>query len=232
MKNFKFLIIKKRAIFAILLCIIAIGAFCGMYFPIKANATPKPVHTIVIDAGHGGRDGGAVGVSTGITESELNLTYAKALEQLCKEFGIKAVLTRNSMDGLYAPDAPNKKKSEMQKREQIINGSGGQLMISIHMNSFPTSSSKGAQVFYAKGSETGFKLAKSVQMSISQSFESARNYVTVGDYYVLNCAAIPAILVECGFLSNPEEEKLLVSKEYCKSFCYSILAGVLSFFEM
>ena len=105
-------------------------------------------------------------------------------------------------------------------------------MISIHMNAFPLSSSSGAQVFYAKGSGLGFELAKSVQTSLSQSFESARDYVSIGDYFVLNYSEIPACLVECGFLSNPEEERLLQTEQYRKSFCYSLLYGIINFFDM
>lgn len=228
----KFLTIKKKAIISVLLCILCVGAFCAAYFPIKANTTPKSIHTIVIDAGHGGRDGGTVGVNSKVSESELNLTYAKKLASLCEQFGLKAVLTRKDMNGLYDENAQNKKKSEMERRKKIINESGADVMISIHMNSFPLPSCKGAQVFYAKGSDSGFNLAKSVQTNISGSFDSARDYVTVGDYFVLNTASMPAILVECGFLSNPEEEKLLVSEDYCEKFCYCILAGIISYFEM
>ena len=120
----------------------------------------------------------------------------------------------------------------MEKRRQIINDSGADVMVSIHMNSFPLESSEGAHIFYAKGSEQGFDLAKSVQTSVCANFENARKYVTVGDYYVLNFSEMPSILIECGFLSNPTEEKLLQSEEYCEKFCYSVLAGVLSYFEM
>lgn len=201
-------------------------------FAINKTSLPKPQYSIVIDAGHGGRDGGAVGKQTGITESELNLKYAKKLEKICEEFGFKVTMTRNDMNGLYDESAPNKKRSEMEKRKQIINNSGADLMISLHMNSFPLESGEGAQVFYAKGSEEGFNLAKGVQMSICQSFESARGYVTVGDYFVLNYSNIPSILIECGFLSNPREELLLSNDEYCEKFCYSIFAGILSYFQM
>ena len=228
----KFLMIKKRTIFAVILCIIAIGVFCGAYFPIKTNTTPKSSHVIVIDAGHGGRDGGTTGVASGISESELNLAYAKKLAGLCEQFGMKTVLTRKDMKGLYDENASNKKKSEMERRKKIINESGAEVMVSIHMNSFPLSSCKGAQVFYAKGSDGGFNLAKSVQTNICKSFSSARNYVSVGDYFVINTAQMPAILIECGFLSNPEEEKLLVNDDYCEKFCYSILAGIISYLEM
>ncbi len=228
----KFLTIKKKTIIAIFLCFLCVGVFCGAFYSVKAAAIPKYKHSIVIDVGHGGRDGGAIGVSTGVTESELNLTYAKKLAELAGDFGIKATLTRNDMKGLYDENASNKKKSEMERRKQIINGSGADLMVSIHMNSFPLPSCEGAAVFYAKGSESGFDLAKSVQLNICKSFSSARDYVSVGDYYVINTAKMPAILIECGFLSSPKEEKLLVSEKYCEKFCYSILAGIISYFEM
>ena len=198
---------------------------------ITTSSSPKPQYTIVIDAGHGGRDGGTVGKTTGITESELNLQYAYCLKKLCEEFGIGVVLTRKDMNGLYDENASNKKKSEMEKRKDIINNSGADLMISLHMNAFPLSSSEGAQVFYAKGSESGFNLAKSVQEAICQSFENARDYVSVGDYFVLNYSTIPAVLVECGFLSNPSEERNLQDEEYRERFCYCLLMGILSFFK-
>ncbi len=226
-----FLTIKKKAIVATLLCFLIIGVASATYFTVHASVMPKYSHTIVIDAGHGGRDGGASG-ATGITESELNLTYAKKLAKLCSDFGIKAVLTRKDMNGLYDENAKNKKKSEMEKRRKIINSSGADVMVSIHMNSFPLSSSEGAQIFYAKGSDNGFNLAKSVQTSVCQSFKSARDYVSVGDYYVINTAKMPAILIECGFLSNPNEERLLISDDYCEKFCYSVLAGIISYFQM
>ncbi len=228
----KFLTIKKRTLCVILVSIILICSVVGACFAVKATASPKPEYSIVIDAGHGGRDGGAVGKTTGISESVLNLQYALCLKEACEQFGFDVVLTRSTMDGLYDESASNKKKSEMEKRKNIINNSNADLVISLHMNSFPLSSSEGAQVFYAKGSEQGFNLAKSIQNSLSKSFESARDYVTVGDYFVLNYSNIPAILVECGFLSNPEEEKLLQTEEYRKNFCYSILAGVINYFEM
>ena len=228
----KFLTIKRRTLCIVLVGVILICSVVGACFAVKATASPKPEYSIVIDAGHGGRDGGAVGVNTGVTESELNLMYAKELEKLCEEFGIGVTMTRSDMNGLYDESAPNKKKSEMERRKNIINSSGADLMVSLHMNSFPLPSGKGAQVFYASGSEQGFDLAKSVQTSICQNFDSARNYVSVGDYFVLNYSEMPAVLVECGFLSNPEEENLLQTEEYCEKFCYSILAGILGYFEM
>ena len=226
----KFLIIKKKTISIVMAIIIALASMITLSI-ITTSSSPKPEYTIVIDAGHGGRDGGTVGKTTGISESELNLQYAYCLKKLCEEFGIGVILTRKDMNGLYDENASNKKKSEMEKRKNIINNSGADLMISLHMNAFPLSSSEGAQVFYAKGSESGFNLAKSVQESICQSFENARDYVSVGDYFVLNYSTIPAVLVECGFLSNPSEERSLQDEEYRERFCYCLLMGILSFFK-
>lgn len=227
----KLLTIKKKTIVILLSVLMAFVSIISV-LAITTSSMPKPEYTIVIDAGHGGRDGGAIGKTTGITESELNLKYALTLKNLCEDFGIGVVMTRSDMNGLYDESASNKKKSEMEKRKKIINESGADLMVSIHMNSFPLSSSQGAYVFYANGSDKGFELAKSVQTSLCLSFETARKTVTVGDYFVLNYSNIPAILIECGFLSNPVEEIKLQDDEYCKNFCYSILAGIISYFQM
>lgn len=227
-----FLTIKKKTIVAILLCVLAIGAFCGAYFPIKANTTPKPLHTIVIDAGHGGIDGGAEGKISGITESQLNLEYALSLKEVCESFGFGVVLTRPDMNGLYQPDAPNKKRSEMEKRKQIIEDSNADIVISLHMNSFPLSSTRGTQVFYGKGNELGRALANSIQTSIIRDFPLSRKNSSVGDYFILNCHKKAGVLIECGFLSNPEEEKLLVQKDYREKMCYSILVGIIEYFQM
>ena len=226
-----FLTLKKRTII-LFVCLIIFFTSVVSFAVIKTSIMPKPEYCIVIDAGHGGRDGGAVGTSTGITESELNLKYALQLQSLCEDFDIGVVMTRSSMNGLYDENASNKKKSEMEKRKKIINESNADLMISIHMNSFPLPSLQGAYVFYAKGSDKAFELAKSVQNALCLSFETARKSVSVGDYFVLNNSNIPAILIECGFLSNPQEEIKLQNNEYCKNFCYSVLAGIISYFKM
>ena len=228
----KFLIVKKKTIIFAIIAIVIFSSCIATYFSVKPTSSPKPKYSIVIDAGHGGIDGGASGKTSGITESELNLRYAKQLEKLCLEVGIEVVMTRNDMNGLYDENASNKKKSEMERRKEIINSSGANCLVSIHMNSFPVESCNGAQIFYCKGSQEGFRFAKKVQEKVCENFSNARNYVTVGDYYVLNNASMPAILIECGFLTNTKEEKNLIDEKYCEKFCYSILAGIISYFEM
>lgn len=226
----KVLTLRKRTIL-IALCIILCVVGVVVYFTaIRSTFQPKPQYTIVIDAGHGGRDGGAVG-SSGVTESELNLEFSLKLKEMCEDYGFKVVLTRKDMNGLYSIFASNKKKSEMKKRQEIIEKAKPDVVVSIHMNSFSFSSS-GAQCFYASGNESGQALATSVQQALSTEIEHTGLAAKVGDFYVLNCTDYASVLVECGFLSNPEEERKLCDEEYQSNFCRTILYGILDYFEM
>ena len=226
----KFLTIKRRTLCVILVGAILICAVVGVCYAVRAASSPKAQYTIVIDAGHGGRDGGAVG-STGVTESELNLEFSLKLKELCEEYGFKVVLTRKDMNGLYSLFATNKKKSEMKKRQEIIEKAKPDVVVSIHMNSF-SSSSSGAQCFYASGNESGQVLATRVQQALSTEIEHTGVTAKVGDFYVLNCTDYASVLVECGFLSNPEEEQKLCDEEYQTNFCRTLLYGILDYFEM
>lgn len=194
-------------------------------------SSPKPEKTIVIDAGHGGVDGGSVGFS-GTKESDLNLIYAKKLENYLKQAGFKVVQTRTNKDGLYPTGTKNYKKDDMKKRKEIIEKNQADLVISIHMNSFPAASSKGAQVFFCKDNDGGQKLANSIQRQFVSTIKNARKNATTGDYYMVTCTDLPAVIVECGFLSNPDEEKLLLDNEHQNKLCYAILCGVLDFFSI
>lgn len=227
----KFLTIKKRTLCVILVGVVLICSVVGVCYVVRATSSPKPQYTIVIDAGHGGKDGGAVGKETDVTESYLNLQYSLVLKNLCEQYGFKVVLTRSDMNGLYSPFASNKKRSEMEKRKQIIEKTDPDLVVSIHMNSYPSSQTRGAQVFYADGSENGQALADKVQMVLSKNVEYAKKTAKVGDYYILNCTENPSILIECGFLSNPEEEVILQDENHMHDFCYNVLCGILLYFS-
>lgn len=226
----KFLTIKKAHCAILLVVLVAICSIVGVCYAVRAASSPKAVHTIVIDAGHGGRDGGAVG-SSGVTESELNLEFSLKLKEMCEDYGFKVVLTRKDMNGLYSIFASNKKKSEMKKRQEIIEKAKPDVVVSIHMNSFSFSSS-GAQCFYAKGNEAGEKLASSVQKALANEIDNTKLTAKVGDFYVLNCTDYASVLVECGFLSNPIEEQKLCDVEYQANFCRTLLYGILDYFEM
>lgn len=224
-------ILKKRKILYVLAIFVAIFIAFATGFAVKFASTPKPTYTIVIDAGHGGQDGGAVGKQTGITESALNLEYSLYLKELFEQFGFKVVLTRSDMGGLYSPFASNKKRDEMEKRRRIIEKERPDFVLSIHMNSYPMQSCRGAQVFYGTENSTGQNLAQKVQASLNTNIEYAKKMAKEGDYYIINAVDVPSILIECGFLSNIEEEIILQQKTYIHDFCYSVVCGVLQYYN-
>ena len=186
-------------------------------------------HTVVIDAGHGGIDGGSVGKTTGVIERDLNLEYAKTLSNLLNQFGIGTILTRKDKNGLYDNDATNLKRSDMKKRKEIIDNSNASLVVSIHMNSFPLKNCRGAQTFFNKVNEKGKILADNIQNQFVKDLPFAKDEASVGDYYITNCTNLPAVIVECGFISNPEEEVLLATSKYRNKVCYAILCGIIGF---
>lgn len=204
--------------------------FClvGTFFVAKSVSANKYLYTVVIDAGHGGIDGGSVGVS-GTVEKDINLQYAKTLEKMCKEFGFKVVMTRTSDGGLYSPFAVNKKKDDMKKRKEIILKSNPDVVVSIHMNSTTYTSSRGAQVFYDSKNENSKTLAESIQKQFQDKLINPRKTAQSGDFFITSCTNFPSVIVECGFLSNSEEEKLLLSTDYKSNVAYSILCGILAF---
>lgn len=228
----KFLTIKKHTLCVILVSVILICSVVGVYYAVGAASSPKALYTIVIDAGHGGRDGGAVGKTTETTESYLNLQFSLKLKSICEEYGFKVVLTRKDMNGIYSAFASNKKRSEMEKRMEIIESANPDLVVSIHMNSFSNSSARGAQVFYAENFPENEEFAQTVQDALNEKIPNAKKTAKSSDFYVINTTSKPSILVECGFLSNPEEERLLVSEEYQEDFCYVLFYGILSYFSV
>lgn len=224
-----YLIFSKKimALFLVFLVVLS----CFAFIPSIFATSPVGLLTVVIDAGHGGIDGGCVGTLEGSNERELNLIYANTLKKYLEEYGIRVVMTRTTTDGLYSSFSINRKKDDMAKRKQIIENSKADIIISIHMNSFPLKSSRGAHVFYNPNNEVSKKLGGSIQDSLYSSISYAKKEPGIGDYYILTCTNVPAVIVECGFLSNIEEEKLLLSKEYREKLCYSILCGIIKYLE-
>lgn len=222
-----FFVVKKKTLVYILIFVVAISSF--IFLPSVFASSPSGLLTIVVDAGHGGIDGGSVGFS-GTTERVINLDYAKTLKKYLENYGFKVVMTRENLDGLYPSYSTNKKKDDMIERKKIIENANADLVISIHMNSFPLQSCRGAQVFYNPESEISKSLATSIQNVFVSSLPNARQNIDVGDYYMLNCSNVPSVIVECGFISNIEEEKLLLNEEYREKLCYSILCGVVKYY--
>ena len=229
MKGFKSLIIKKKTLVAFLLCFVLLAGVVAGCFAVRVGNSPKTMYTIVIDAGHGGRDGGSVGVN-GTIEKEINLKYALALKDKLEDAGFKVVLTRKNDDGLYDENAKNKKLSDMNKRMNIIKESNPSLVISIHMNSFRSPEAKGANTYFREGDEASKNCADLIQRALSSYCGASSKLGKPGDYYMVKCSYYTSVLVECGFLSNPEEERLLNSKEYKDKVVYAIFAGIQLYF--
>jgi len=226
-----FVTIKKKFLIIGLACVVAALAVIGGFASVRAvssNNLPSNGMTVVIDAGHGGWDGGVTGVNTGIRESELNLAIARSLRHFFELHGYTVVMTRTTQEGLYgAAPQGSRKRTDMERRRVIIEDASPDLVISIHLNAFPVSSVRGAQVFFAFGACEGTRaVATSVQSSLIANLEATTRQAAAGDYFILDSTRYPAILVEGGFLSNPLDEALLVTAAYQERLAYAIFCGV------
>lgn len=193
----------------------------------RAAASPSDRFTVVIDAGHGGIDGGVSGITTGVKESELNLDIARKLKTKFDKSGAKTVMTRKTEAGLYGIYSKGFKRRDMQKRKQITLNAKADVFVSIHLNYYSSPLRRGAQVFYKIDEEKSKSLADIVQAELNGGKEYERDYTALaGDYYVLNEADCAAILCECGFLSNAEDEKLLLTDEYRTEIAEKIFNGI------
>ncbi len=227
-----FKIIKlKNLLIALALITASILCSVGIVAVVESKAIPRPKYTIVIDAGHGGRDDGSTGV-TGVKESDINLKIAKTLKVYLETLGIKVILTRADGNGLYDANATNFKASDMAKRIEIIDNAKADMVISIHCNSYKNSSESGAQAFYQEDDENGKKFAEDIQSQLINQLNGARDSANKGDFYILKESKTTAVLIECGFLSNPNEEKLLNSTNYQNKVAYAIMCGVVKYFEL
>lgn len=187
--------------------------------------------TIVLDPGHGGFDGGMTGKS-GVSEKVLNLIYAKKLAVLLEQEGYRTILTRNTEAGLYDADTNHKKAQDMQRRCAVIDAEQPLLTVSIHQNSYPQDSSvRGPQVFYYEHSAEGEKLAACIQNTMNEQLQIERPRMPKanGSYYILKRSSGITVLVEVGFLTNPQEELLLQQEAYQDRAVRAICDGIMDY---
>jgi len=193
----------------------------------------KDMPTVVIDPGHGGRDPGKVGVN-GALEKDINLAIALKLKNLLEQNDVRVIMTRTEDTGLYSENDSNKKKSDLDKRIDIINSSGALFAFSIHQNSFSQSGVKGAQVFYHSQSEQGRKLAEILQKQLIETIDDGnrRKAKSNTSYYLLKHTTCPLVIVECGYLSNHREAELLLDEEYQEKMAWAIHLGIMQWISM
>lgn len=196
------------------------------------DTTPSKNYTIVIDAGHGGSDPGSIGYKTKVRESDLNLRLSKMLEQKLELAGINVVMTRTTDKSLVEGSGRKWKRQDMEMRKKLIEKTRPNMVISIHQNSFTNHNLRGAQVFYDKTSEISKQIAESIQQEFVLNLDYGNKSTSPGDYFMLKCSAAPSVIVECGFLSNADEEQLLLKKEYQEKIINSIYVGIVKFLQI
>ncbi len=222
----------KKRIEVVMAVVLLIGAYFfareGAYMVDSLKAQTGKV-CIVVDAGHGGDDPGKIGINK-VKEKDINLKIAKELEKLLKKEGIKVVMTRTDDSGLYQKSSNNKKVEDMRKRCKIITEANPVFTVSVHQNSYPDESIKGAQVFYYGQSQEGKKLAEALQQTLVEQLDpqNHRKAKANESYYLLKKTPSPTVIVECGFLSNYEEAELLNTEEYQKKVAEAIKTGILN----
>ena len=231
-------IIKKTKIIAILLIISIIG-FIGSEIFEKSKASTMVSQSvgkvIIIDAGHGGEDSGAVGIN-GIYEKDLNLTIAMTIGEELKNRGYTVIYTRTEDKMLYLPEENIKgmrKISDLKNRCKLTEKYDDPIFVSIHMNSYGASKYSGLQVYYSDENESSRELATKIQNSVRKDLqpENKRQIKKGSSLYLLENARGTAVLIECGFLTNEKECEKLSEKEYQKRLSFSIICGIIEYIE-
>ena len=195
---------------------------------------PVSGKTVVIDAGHGKPDEGAQS-SRGTTEAETNLKIALKLQNLLEQSGSSVILTRSDENAIYDLDAKTlkqKKISDIHNRVKIGNESSADIFVSIHLNKIPQQQYDGWQTFYNAQNQDGQKLAVAIQNNLNKAIqkENTRVAKSIDNIYIVKHVEIPTTIVECGFLSNPDEEKKLLEDEYQNRLAWGIYNGIIDYF--
>ena len=228
---------SKKGTFFLLLSVAFLLCCCSLFIKKPAlsvfgirSATSSPQRpTILLDAGHGGRDPGKVSVQ-GVLEKDINLAIVMKIKQLLANHPVNVILTRKEDKDLSTTDT-NYKNSDLDNRIRLIQEASPVLAVSIHQNSYPDSSVIGAQCFYHKESEQSRQLASLLQQQIilTTSQTKIREIKNNESYYLLKYSPVTTAIVECGFLSSPEEEALLTNPDYQDKLAWAIHLGILQY---
>ena len=236
-----FIINKKRiqiVLSAILVSVLVFGVQLSVRqkqeLTVETTSTPTSDKTIVIDAGHGTPDEGAES-KNGTTEAEINLKIALKVQNLLEQTGCTVILTRSDENAIYDLDSKTlkqKKISDIKNRVKIGNQSSADIFVSIHLNKIPQQQYYGWQCFFNSKNENSKKLAEQLQENLNDSIqkENKRVAMRLDTVYIMKNVEIPISIVECGFLSNPEEEKQLQEDEYQNRLAWGIYNGITDYF--
>jgi N-acetylmuramoyl-L-alanine amidase len=220
-------------IFALLLAIYSLNMNMDTQASTTGTDTQK---TVVVDAGHGGEDPGKVSSYSDLKEKDLNLKIALKLGQLLENGGYKVILTRQEDKLVYSEGTTNiyeKRKQDLTRRKDIMDNSGADIVVSIHLNSFTESQYFGAQTFYPPNSPESLKLANSLQKTLKAQLDTENKRAPQekkDPIVILTDLKTPTTIVECGFLSNAQEERKLGTDEYQTKVAEAIKAGIDEYF--
>lgn len=217
----------KSHLLTIVLVLTLIAIFCSQLPLVDVFQTTRESSIVVIDVGHGGFDPGKVSADNTL-EKDVNLAIALRLKTYLESQDCQVYLTRETDCSLCDESASNKKQSDMRNRVAYVEQLQPDIMVSIHQNSFPSSSEHGAQTFYFQSSDSSQTLAECIQQSLIEIAdpENTRQCKSNDSYYILKNVSCPAVIVECGFLSNPTESALLNTDIYQDKIAYAISMGV------
>lgn len=232
-----FIITKKRIGFILMTILISVISFSlssNKDDTIQTVSLPVTGKTIVLDAGHGYPDYGAES-KNGVKEANLNLVITQKIQSLLEQSGCNVILTRSDENGIYdlnSKTIKQKKVSDIKNRVKIGNESSADAFISIHLNKIPQSQYYGWQAFFKQNNENSEELARSIQEELNSSIqrENKREALKITGKYIIDHVEIPITIVECGFLSNPEEEELLKQDEYQNKLAWGIYNGIMDYF--
>lgn len=225
----------KKYFVSVLAAVVCAAMAAGVcLYGLSVTASAASQITVVLDAGHGGIDGGVSGKVTGTPESEINLSIVKKMQVYFDRAGINCVLTRPTEAGLYGVLSKGFKKRDMQKRKEIIEEAKPAAVVSIHQNFYSSSSQRGGQVFYAKDNDGSKVLACAVQKWLNALYGDVvkDRKALSGDYFMLNCTEYASIIAECGFLSNAEDEALLTTDDFREEVAYAVFTGVIEYLSV
>lgn len=235
-ENLKIRFILLVSLFTVFAGLVGGTIITNLFTVVDVAAEKSKYKTVIIDAGHGGPDGGTSS-DDGTLEKTINLQIAFKLNEILNAMGINTVMTRTediSIHDEFANTIREKKISDIRNRLSITNNTPDSVFVSIHQNHFSQSKYRGTQVFYSKNNPHSQILADSIRLSVISSLqpENSREIKPSGsDIYLLYHAQIPAVMVECGFLSNYDESQELKNEEYQRKLAFTIALGIIDFLK-
>ena len=233
------MILKNRIIpiIAMMICVAVLCLCCDFEKDkVAVNTKHTQLPQIILDAGHGGFDGGA-SAADGTVEKDINLNIAQKVSAMLRLNGYNVIMTRTKDTGTEDDESvaiAKRKKSDLLNRLQVMKDNLDGIYVSIHLNKFTTSAANGAQVFYTKNYKEAYSLAQSVQKSITTLVQPTNTRVVkqgTDSTYLLKNAAVPAIIVECGFLSNKAELEKLKDDNYQSQMAFAIVGGIMDYLK-